>query len=103
MEGGVATVWTGSALNVCSDKVEISLLHSRFNNGTEQKSCGNGSIVGQDVGVDNNTYTSRVNISASCELNGTTIQCFQDNGVATNMIGNSTIIGELIGGGGQMM
>ena len=93
MEGGVATVWMGSVLDIYT--CDILFLHSRFNNGTAQKSCGNDTIVALGESVDNNTYTSRVNITASCELNGTTIQCFHDDGLVSLMVGNSTIIGKL--------
>ena len=95
-EGGVITVWMGSALDILCEQPSYSLmlLHSRFSNGTAQMSCGNDSIVALGE-VDNNTYTSHVNITASCELNGTTIQCIQDDGITESVIGNSTITGKV--------
>lgn len=91
-ESGIATVWT---LDTCKD--EIVFLHSpdEFNNDTKQISCYNGTIVGEDISVGNTTHTSRVNITASCELNGTAIQCTHDNGLTESVIGSSIIISKM--------
>jgi hypothetical protein len=88
LKRGFATVWT---LDIYEQ--DIVFLHSpdEFSD-TKQISCCNGTIVWEDVSVDNKTHTSRVNITASCELNGTTIQCAEDNG---QIALNSTILGKL--------
>ena len=95
LERGVATVWKLDIISY-QHKVHIVFLHSldEFND-TKQISCYNSTIIGENINVGNTTHTSRVNITATCELNGTTIQCTQDDGLTESMIGSSTIISKL--------
>jgi hypothetical protein len=79
VDGGVTTVWEGSALENCSDS-SVTLRHSLFGNGlTINKRCGtSGSIVGQAISVENGSYISQLIIFAYQELNGSIIECSTD-------------------------
>ena len=85
--GGVSTVWTGNAFNCQSSNNEITLLHSCFKsaNGTS-RSCNNGAIVGQSLGVQGDNYTSQLNVTITPETAGKTIMCIGDNGKTTMLI-----------------
>ena len=100
----MSTVWKGSPFECPSSNNEVILLHSRYSssNGTySSASCNyNGSvrIVGQIVGVSENTYISQVTISDSASksgLIGKTVECVHDNGSASEVI-MSYIITEIL-------
>ena len=60
--GGLGTVWRGTAFSCENSNDEIVLLHSQFVNGT-LGTCNNGTIVGQDIRVENDTYyTSQLSV-----------------------------------------
>ena len=85
-------MWNGSALH-CPNSHEIILLHSRFNNqnhGT-RVICNDGDIVGSSVEVENNCYTSKLEVQLTTDLIGSTIECFRDDGVQEILV-NSTVI-----------
>jgi hypothetical protein len=52
--GGSGTIWRGSAFDCENSNDEITLLHSRFANRTIG-TCNNGTIVGRDIRIDNDT------------------------------------------------
>lgn len=85
--GGQLTVWTGNAFICPSDNDEVALLHSRFNSayGTN-RSCNNGTIVGQSLSVEGNNYTSQLNITVTPDIAGKTVMCSSDNGETTMLI-----------------
>ena len=94
--GGSATVFQGSALSCGASSNEIPLLHSRFNatNGTNGF-CNNGAIVAQSVSGENNCYTSSLNVTyISSMLIGRMIECSQDNGITSTIIGTLLIPAE---------
>ena len=74
-----SSVWRGTAFNCPSLQGvsnEILLRHSLFNtssgaNGT----CTNGAITAESVGVVDNCFTSRLMVTVSSGLNGTTVEC----------------------------
>jgi hypothetical protein len=73
---------------------EITLLHSRFANGTIG-TCNNGTIVGRDISVDNDTYyTSQLSVTITPDLIGTSIECIHDDYVYVNpaVVGSFTIL-----------
>jgi hypothetical protein len=78
-----ATVWTGTALNYCPGG-EIYLSHWDF---TDQygmiSSCNNGAIVAESLSVQDNLYTSQLNVTVTHNVAGKTIVCtyidFTDN------------------------
>ena len=101
----MSTVWKGSAFECLHSKYEIVLLHSRYNSSNGNYSsapCNDGSvrIVGQIVGVSENTYyTSQVIISDSASksgLIGKTVECVRDNGSATEVVMSYIIITEIL-------
>ena len=87
--GGLFTVWRGSAV---SPGCEVTLIHSEYlSPGGARSVCNNGAIVGQGVGVENNCYTSMLNVQISQSLVGRTIECNIDDGIHTSLINSSTI------------
>ena len=84
VSGGFATTWHGTALANCGDS-RISLRHTVFTREGGyiiSRICGSsGTITGQAVSVVNDTYVSHLTVTASQELNGSTIEC---NGGSTN-------------------
>ena len=91
--GEGSTVWKGSVFDCDSTNNEITLLHSRFNltNDVAPASCNNGAIVGQGVRVNNNNYTSQINVTLRSELVGKDIKCSHDNGTSVSPVGNTSI------------
>ena len=87
VDGGVATVWQGSALENCSDG-SVILRHSQFGNGfTINKTCGaSGSIVGEAISAENGSYISHLTIFAYQELNGSIIECATDGELLASRI-----------------
>ena len=90
------TIWRGSALGKCEVQ-EISLRHDRF---TEpmgaRESCNNNSIVGQSLGVENRRYSSQLNVTATLDKIGKTIECAYYNITESNTVGllNITLTGK---------
>ena len=74
---GQATVWTGTALNCVSKSNEITLSHGRFLSAAGE--CNNGAIVVRGISVQNNLYTSKLNVTVTPDIAGKTIMCFHDN------------------------
>ena len=77
---GGATVWRGTAFD-CSS-YEITLLHSRFADGTFGV-CNDGDIVARSLSVENNNYTSQLNVNVTSKIAGKTIECVNDDTNAT--------------------
>ena len=87
--GGV-TVWNGTALNCTSN--EIVLLHRRFTSADGAFDvCNNGSIVGQSLRVEDNFYTSQLNVTFNSDMIGESISCVHDS-TTIHVIGVSTIV-----------
>ena len=93
--GGFVTTWRGSAINqYCEDSGgQILLLHSRFGSGSNYFiTCSNGTIMGQSVRIENNTYTSRLTITTvSSNILGDTVECAHSQNGMIHIIGNTTI------------
>ena len=79
VDGGVATVWRGSALENCTDG-SIILRHSQFRDVyIINESCGtSGFIIGKAISAENGSYTSHLTVFANQELNGSIIVCATD-------------------------
>ena len=92
--GGVATIWTGSALD-CNHLKEIVLLHNRFLDGIAG-SCNNGAIVVRSLSVQGDNYTSQLNVTVTSDTAGKTIECASDNGVNITLF-FSTVIPAITG------
>ena len=63
------TIWRGTAFN-CNGDI-ITLIHSQFNTSGSSGTCNSGAITAE---VDN-CYTSRLMVTVSSALNGTTVEC----------------------------
>ena len=79
VKGGVATVWNGDAFDCVSSNNAITFLHLRFMSGDKPTTCNNGTIIGQTLGIEDNCYTSQVNVTVSPKLTGRNIKCIQDD------------------------
>ena len=92
--GRGATVWRGSAFDCVYTSNTILLFHSRFATpiGTIS-TCNNGAIVGRSLRVENNSYTSQLNVTVSRDLIGKSVTCVHDNGTYVYAIGSSIIPG----------
>ena len=72
----VSTFWRGTAFNCPGSANRISLGHSLFNtSGGATGTCNGGAITAESVGVVDNCYTSRLMVTVSPALNGTTVEC----------------------------
>lgn len=84
---GGGTVWRGTAFD-CSI-YEITLLHSRSADGTFGV-CNDGDIIARSLSVEGNNYTSQLNINATSNIAGKTIECVNVD-TNTTMIQFSTV------------
>ena len=89
-----ATVWLGTAFQChYSNHDEIILRHSQFGGSYNPiGSCNNGAIAAQGLGVVNDSYISQLNVTASPELNNTTVECWHDYNLTTRIIRSIRII-----------
>ena len=71
---------------------EVTLFHSQFGapDGTRGV-CNNGAVVGYNIGVENNCYTSQLDILVSPGLNGSTVECIIDDVTTNTVIDTSTL------------
>jgi hypothetical protein len=87
---GVATVWTGSALD-CN---EIVLLHSDdewYNKSDFKLYCNNGAIVVRSLPTEGNNYTSQLNVTITPDTAGKTVECEYDDGLTATLVFTSVI------------
>ena len=80
---GTETIWTGSAFNCTNTNNEVYFLESDYNRTSDNTivTCNDGMITGQVVGVEDNYYTSRLNVTLTSDLIGKTIECVYGDGV----------------------
>ena len=86
--GGSGTVWRGTAFSCGNSNDEIVLLHGRFVNGT-LGTCNKGTIVGQDIRVENDTYyTSQLSVLVTSDIIGKSIECVLEsyNNASTTVV-----------------
>ena len=91
-----STFWRGTAFNCPGSANRISLGHSLFSTSRATGTCTNGAITAESVGVVDNCYTSRLMVTASSALNGTTVECTLSG---VRVVGSRTI---LIAGTGKL-
>ena len=71
---------------------EITLFHSEFGiPGAARGVCNSGAVVGYNIGVENNCYTSNLDILVSPGLDGRTVECIMDDGVTNTLIDTATL------------
>lgn len=86
--GALFTVWRGTVISGC----EITLFHSEFGIPRATSAvCNNGAVVGYNIGVENNCYTSNLDVLVSSGLNGRTVECIMDDGVTNTLIDTATL------------
>ena len=82
VQGGVATVWEGSAFADCGVDASssfIRLRHSGFSMLEPARGeCNNGLIVARSVGVLNDTFSSQLDVNVTADMNNKTIECALD-------------------------
>ena len=81
---------------ICDYSSEITLLHSRYNksNGTSGTTlCNNGAIelVGWSLRVEDNCFTSLLQIKFSNNFAESLVTCIYDDGMTENVVGNYSI------------
>lgn len=93
--GPISTTWRGTAFDCPGMGNEILLRHTQFMEpGGTRVSCNNGNIMAMSVRVENNQYTSLLNVTYNPALNGTTVMCVHNNDM---VIGESIIPGAISG------
>ena len=86
-------VWRGNVFDCNSANDEIVLLHEgNFSIHSAFVSCNNGAIVGRILRVEDNHYTSQINITLHSELIGADIKCSRDSGLSVTSVGISSMI-----------
>ena len=86
---GGASVWNGTAFDCVSN--EITLLHSRFINGTFGV-CNNGAIMARSLFVEGNNYTSQLTVTITSDIAGKDIVCANDTSDSNIISQFSTVI-----------
>jgi hypothetical protein len=82
-------VWRGT---VISAGCEVTLFHSEFGvPGAARGVCNSGAVVGYNTGMENNCFTSNLDILVSPGLNGRTVECIIDDGVTNTLIDRATL------------
>ena len=82
---GGLTVWAGDFFVHClNGKRVMTLRHSPTQVGETSeftdRTCNNGSIVGRIIRVENDSYTSQLNVTLTSDIVGRSIECSYDNG-----------------------
>ena len=92
--GDGATIWSGTALDRCSDD-RITLRHSQFIQPgyNISQNCGdNGPITGHAVSVVNDSYTSQLTFNVSQGLIGANVECARRIDRDSHIIGTEQIL-----------
>ena len=85
-----STFWRGTAFDCPGSANGIPLSHSSFNtSGGASGTCTNGAITAETVRVVDNCYTSRLMVTVSSALNGTTVECTLSGVIA---VGSRTLL-----------
>ena len=91
--GSGFTVWQGNAFDCSAQNNKTLLRHTLFGGSGTMKQCNGGAIVGRSLGVSGDIYTSELNVTASSDLIGRTVECaYSPNGITVTPV-NSTTIG----------
>jgi hypothetical protein len=89
--GGTATLWRGTAFDCPMDENEITFRHSQFAANQEIRICNDGDLVGRNVGVVNDCYTSQLNVIVRESFNNKTVQCAFTSSEGMTTIGESLL------------
>ena len=84
------TLWTGTAFDCATNG--IILRHERYTqSGGAVGECNSRAVRGRSTGVENNCYTSQIDVTVSTTFNNKTIQCIHNSGTGIDTIGTSVI------------
>ena len=85
---GTSTVWKSNFFQ-CSSGKELVLVHRLLSEGEESHAriCNDGDTVGRIVRIENNYFTSQLNVTLTAGIAGESIKCIGDNGTNTHRIG----------------
>lgn len=88
--GGGITVWEGTAFDCPLSSNEIQLRHTQFIDSI--RICNNGDISGHAVAIlPPDCFLSRLIVHITMELNGRTVICRHDDGVAVHTVNTSVL------------
>ena len=94
VSGAGTTVWGGEAFDCPGTDNVINLRHRATINSMSERECSSGAITGRLIHAqpEQGLYTSQlmVNVS-SLDTNGTTIECYYDNGSTVIEVGTSVL------------
>ena len=80
------TVWKGDFFDCSTGKREIELVHRED---LSPHICNEGTVtvVAKIVRVENNSFTSQLNVTLTHAIAGKSIECISDNGTNTERVG----------------
>ena len=81
-------MWDGNAF-MCT-ATEISLTHGTFL--VAIGDCNSGDLIARGVEINNDSYTSRLDVRLSSELIGKSVSCSVDNQMTVVTVGTETIL-----------
>ena len=78
-----STVWTGTAFDCPETEDEITLpnIIRRFPS-TTSLGCNDGAIRGRGIKVEENRYTSQVNVTVDSYMDGKTVECYRGSDIS---------------------
>ena len=87
-----ATVWTGTAFDCPETENQLTFVHIRDRFTDTYKGCNGGAIRGRGLRIEENGYTSQVNIRVDRCMDGRSVECFQyESDMGLMLIGNFSI------------
>ena len=87
-----ATVWTGTAFDCPEIEDELTFLHTRNRFTNTSRGCNDGAITGRGIRIEENRYTSQVNIMVDSYMDGKSVECVSDHGIHKTLVDNSSIM-----------
>lgn len=89
--GGGSTLWSGTAFDCAAHGITLRHAHEGFASKETNGVCNNGAIVGRSDGVENECYTSELNVTISLALNNKTINCTHNSDRGIDLVGTSKL------------
>ena len=86
-----ATVWTGTAFNCPDAGDEMIFLHSMSRFINTSRGCNGGAITGRGIRIEEDTYTSQVNITIDSYMDGKSVACVYERESSRTVVNNSSI------------
>ena len=90
--GAGATVWTGTAFDCPETEDELTFLHTRNRFTNINQGCNDGAITGRGIRIEENRYTSQVNITVGSYMDGKSVECVSVHGLHKTLVDNSSIM-----------